>query len=167
MLRMCLFCFAVLVASTAEAGFSFTLVPSTAQVLIGGSTSLNVVATTTAPDPSPYIFSLSSVSLTTTGAPNITFTTSLSAGPIYVGTTTGNVIGTITATASPTSPSGSIGTVVFNGTVVNPFGVPDGSVGPFSSNQATITAVPEPSTFGLVGLCAFGFAAFRRGRSRS
>jgi PEP-CTERM motif len=165
MLRTCLFCFAVLVASTVEAGFSFTIVPSTAEVSIGGSTSLNVVATTTAPDPSPYVFSLSSVSLTTTGAPNITFTTSLSAGPLYVATNTGNVIGTITANAAPTATNGNMGTVVFNGTVVNTFAVPNGTVGAIGSNLSTITAVPEPSTFGLVGLCALGFAAFRRRRN--
>ncbi len=154
----------LLLMNSASAVFTFQIVPASANVAPGGSTVLNILAfESTSSAPFGPQFTLSSGSLTTGGSPSIGFVLNL-AGGTYTANSSGNPIGTITASALPGTPSGTSGTVRFTGVVnasSNPALIP---LGPTDSNTATVTAVPEPSSFALLGAAGLGFAVYRSRR---
>ncbi len=157
-------------SSTASAAFSFQLVPASSNVLIGGSQILTVIATDTTAGGFGTNFTMSSVTTPPSGSGNITFTAfpAFVPGPgggatVFVATTTGNSIGTITANVSPTAATGDTASITFNGTLASNSAALANIL--YTSNSATVTAVPEPTSLALVGLGGLGYAAYRRRRA--
>ncbi len=166
LLGLCVAVAAVLGASQpASAAFSFILTPAVSSLTPGGpSQLLTVTAVDTNAGGFGTQFFLSSVSNVTGGNPNITFTTLspfVANTTVYTATASGNVIGTITASA--TGPSG-LTTIAFSGTIGNN----NGGFAPgttFTSNTATLTAVPEPTSMALVGIAGLGYVFYRKRRA--
>lgn len=165
-LGLCVAIAAVLgVSQDASAAFSFRLAPASANAIIGGpSQTLSVFAES---DTGPAVFTLSAPTVVTvTPNPNITFGSFVAnpGGPQYLANAAGTLIGTISYSASPAAVNGSTATVRFSGFATYDFGAPFAS-GTFQSGTATITAVPEPSSFALLGLSGLGYVIYRKRRA--
>ena len=166
----CIGLIAVLGASQqASAAFSFILSPTSGSI---SPVTGNVVLTVSARDTNAGLFGtqfqLGSILNVTGGSGNITFsnlTPFVANTTVYTATNAagGNAIGTITATA--VAPGG-VSTLAFRGTLgANNI---DGGlvVGTTStSNTATISAVPEPTSLALVGIGGLGYVFYRKRRA--
>lgn len=162
---LCLGLVALLASSqSANAAFSFQLVPSSTTITPGGSVTINVFALddSIVLNQPVSLFTVNSTSLTTGGSANIVFTPALPPnGATGVASATGNFFGTINVTA-PNAIGGNQATVSLTANVT-PFLFTTsvgGSIGP--SNVVTITAVPEPSSLALIGVASVGALIRRR-----
>lgn len=163
MLRLLAMSLVMVVANSCYGAFSFSLVPTGSTLVApGGSVNINVIATDSAALPTSF-FSLSGVTRIDT---LISFNSGITfssfnpvGGAANVG---GNVIGTITASVSPTALYGHRELTLQFSNVTGVFGGTLGNQGTLLSNSVFITAVPEPSSLALVGLVGAGFLVRRR-----
>ena len=154
----------LLMMNAASAAFTFQISPVSSNVVIGGSQILGIFATESVGPNAIFTLTNQSISVAPGSDPDITFTLNMPAlNTLLVATPGGNQIGTITASVAGTASNFDTASVTFRGVVSNFSGTTSGT---YTSNSASITAVPEPSTFALVGLCAVGAIAVRRHRLR-
>jgi hypothetical protein len=155
----------LIMMNAASAAFTFSLSPSPANVTIGSPQVFDIIVNTTSSTPDDQLFNANfSFSLSGANAANFTITPP--------GATVPGTIGTVVATVAVNATGVNGDTAVLSGLFSGAFGIDGGAIilpgasqnGSFS-NSVSLTAVPEPSSLALVGLCVAGVAARRRRRA--